>query len=175
MGKTGNPQHGQIDSSPTFNIATVLLYNRAAEKSSDRLNTGDIRLSEAGSMATFVQVLQRKVEHRFGATGTPESLSGLAERVIGMKVQNVDPSSMANYGEIRQVENVEKGYEGTRLATGKGVNIVVGEKLSDAQKAKMEATAILLSIKDKGVNEGRGAAIVSAARESVHNWPWLKF
>jgi hypothetical protein len=115
--KNGEFSHGQIDSSITFNVAAVLFGRRALAdtfidgKTADtELSLDDIRLSDAGSMATFVQVLQRNSKnHRFGATGTPKALERLAPLVIGLKVVDVDPSNYKDYNRA-EAKTIKEAY-----------------------------------------------------------------
>ena len=102
----GRWQRGQIDSSVTFNVAATIFGRAVMElrlggKSPEvdkELPMDDIRLSDAGTMATFVQVLQRnKGNHLFGGTGTSESIKKLSRLVIGREVVEVEPSAYVDY------------------------------------------------------------------------------
>jgi hypothetical protein len=100
----GKLSEGQIDSSLTFNVASVLLKRESMARANvskaeinRQLPLDDIRLSDAGTMATLVQALERTGIHRFGATGTPKSIEGLAEHMIGMRVVDVMSSTFNDF------------------------------------------------------------------------------
>lgn len=158
--RSGHYQHGQIDSSVTFNIAAVIFERAAREAKGETkaqidavLPLNDIKLSDAGSMATFVQVLQRGI-HRFGATGTPEAIKGLAERVIGLKVVDVDPSSYNDYKNTRMVSSVDASYN-TARSNDKTLNYL-DKQASGQSTAQIGARSI-----ERSLGEGAGILIGS--------------
>ncbi len=168
--RDGAPQHGQIDSSLTFNVATVLFRRSIreaeltgevrADKSfagkSDKVQAevkkrldketpeSDIKLSDAGSMATFVKVIQSysdKGRHIFGATGTTGGLKGLTERVIGRKVVDVDASSYGAFKTYREhggknaVDGIYENKRQTNAEANKTVDLVDMDRLSTREVA----------------------------------------
>lgn len=162
--------HGQIDSSMTFNVAAVLFerssrFARNIDKTAIEaaLPMADIRLSEAGSMATFVQVLQRNI-HRFGATGTPKALEGLSEKTIGVKIVDVAPSTFKKYGFSSQGLTVDQALT-IRRAESAREQAIVGIVESPEGLTKAAAGRIIM----QSIIEGKE----SSRKNSNATWGFL--
>lgn len=172
--KDGEFQVGQIDSSPIFNVAAVLMKRAQLTEKGESLegyDLGDIRLSKASASATLIQAFQGgKNVHRFAATGTPEALEGIVQATLGLELGLVYSSSRSDFqvlGAGGKAVTVAEAYAARKNHYDAGGRVKMTVDFVEASGLEARAGAAVEAIVLSQSRGKDGAGILIGARQEA--------